>query len=133
MKKIIVLIVLFSALPLFSGAYIEFFTGRSDGENITLEWKTHQEDNVSAFVVERKAGVDGQFIMLASIEPRGPNSHYSYVDKSAFKSTESLYIYRLKIMDIDPSAPPSYSKEVHVSHSVSSVKRTWGSIKAMFR
>ncbi|NOY06882.1 MAG: hypothetical protein GXO82_09680 [Chlorobi bacterium] len=133
MKKLLLFSILFATMPLFSGAYIEFFTGRSDGENITLEWKTHQEDNVSAFDIERKAGVNGQFIMLARIEPRGSNSHYTYIDKSAFKSAESLYIYRLKILDTDPSAPPSYSQEVHVSHSVSSVKRTWGSIKAMFR
>jgi len=42
-----------------------------------------------------------------------------------------IFIYRLKIVDTNGQA--SYSNEVSVSHNVSGVKRTWGSIKAMFR
>jgi hypothetical protein len=66
------------------------------------------------------------------VQPKGSNSLYTYVDRSAYKDTESVYVYRLKILEAS-SGPSSYSNEITVSHSVSSVKRTWGSIKAMFR
>jgi hypothetical protein len=127
---IAVVLVLFSGI-LFAGAFLDYFHANSDGDNIRLEWKTRAENGVEKFEIERKAGHDGEFVSLSSVEPRGSNSTYDYIDRSAYKEAASVYVYRLKI--VDSGAPPSYSSEVTVSHSVSSVKRTWGSIKAMFR
>ena len=133
MKHILsVLFVVFLGGTLVAGAYLDFFQGRSDGNNISLEWKTRTEQNIASFDVQRKAGYEGEFVTIASIDPKGANSFYSYVDRSAYKSNASVYLYRLKINE-GVSAPASYSNEITVSHSVSSVKRTWGSIKAMFR
>jgi hypothetical protein len=126
------LLITLLAGTLFAGAFLDFFQGRSDGNNISLEWKTRTEQNLSSFEVQRKAGQDGVYITIANVEPKGSNSYYSYVDRSAYKGSASVYFYRLKITD-GTSSPASYSNEITVSHSVSSVKRTWGSIKAMFR
>jgi hypothetical protein len=117
---------------LFAGAYLDFFHGRSDGNNITLEWKTRTEQQVASFEIQRKAGADADYVTIATVEPKGSNSYYSFVDRSAYKGTAGVYIYRLKIAE-GASSPASYSNEITVSHSVSSYKRTWGSIKAMFR
>ncbi|MBE2279223.1 MAG: hypothetical protein IAE91_02440 [Ignavibacteriaceae bacterium] len=65
------------------------------------------------------------------IRDRGSNSSYSFLDEGAYKSSDVLYIYRLKIIDKDNTQ--AYSKEISVNHAVSGVKKTWGSIKAMFR
>jgi len=126
------LLIVLLAGTLFAGAFLDYFHGRSDGNNISLEWKTRIEQQVVAFEIQRKAGHDGDFLTIATIEPKGSNSFYSYIDRSAYKGSASVYIYRLKINE-GSSAPASYSNEITVSHSVSSVKRTWGSIKAMFR
>lgn len=135
MKHITILftIALFIAAPIFGGAFLDFLTGRSDGDNITLEWKTRSESNVSMFKVERRALGQTDFVSVSDIPAKGDNSFYSYVDRAAYKASETVYVYRLRIVDTNPGAPPSYSYEVRVSHTVSSVKRTWGSIKAMFR
>lgn len=135
MKKSLVLVaVLLICVGLASaGAFIERLTARSDGDNISIEWKTGDEFNVKQFDVERSTGFTDSFIAVGSVEPKGSNSYYTYVDKSAYKSTANLYVYRIKIVDRDPNVAPSYSNTVSVSHNVSSVKRTWGSIKAMFR
>jgi len=117
----------------FAGAFIERITARSDGDNITIEWKTGEEVNVKLFEIERSNGSTNNFILVGSMEPKGSNSFYVYVDKSAYKPTDVIYVYRIKIVDKDPNVAPSYSSTVSVSHNVSSVKRTWGSIKAMFR
>ncbi|MBR9977971.1 MAG: hypothetical protein KFH87_07775 [Bacteroidetes bacterium] len=116
----------------FGGAFLDFFNGRSDGNNIVLEWKTRTETNLLRYEIQRKAGNNGEFIILATVQPKGSNSLYTYVDRSAYKDAESIYGYRLKIVET-ASGPTSYSNEITVTHSVSSVKRTWGSIKAMFR
>jgi hypothetical protein len=133
MKYILpLLLIVFLAGTLFAGAFLDFFQGRSDGNNISLEWKTRGEQNIVSFEIQRKAGYEGDYMSIVQIDPKGSNSYYSYVDRSAYKSSASVYIYRLKINE-GASAPASFSNEITVSHSVSSIKRTWGSIKAMFR
>lgn len=128
----ILALLLFVAGSALGGAFLDFFNGRSDGDNIVLEWKTRSESNLLRYEIQRKAGASGEFVTLATVQPKGSNSLYTYIDRSAYKESESVYIYRLKILD-SSSGPASYSNEITVTHSVSSVKRTWGSIKAMFR
>lgn len=128
-RQIFVLIIIASALA-FAGATLEFFRGRSDSDKIILEWKSKDEIALREYVVERKV-VNGDYVPIGSVAPKGNNSFYSFVDETAFKANASIYYYRLKIVDLNNSF--SYSNEISVFHSVSSVKRTWGSIKAMFR
>ena len=119
------------ASTLVAGAFLDFFSAHSDGNNITVEWKTRVESSLNLFEVQRKAGTNGEYTTLEQIQPKGSYSYYSFTDRSAYKTTDNVYTYRLKI--VDEQSLPSYSNEVVVSHNVSSVKRTWGSIKAMFR
>ena len=116
-----------------AGAIIKDGTlqARSDGNNVTIQWGTSEEVLLSEFVVERQAGSEGGFVLIGSVKPKGNNSFYEFVDQSAFKTIASVYQYRIKIVFQDGGY--TYSKTVTVSHNVSSVKRTWGSLKAMFR
>ena len=107
------------------------FSARSDGTVIYVRWMSEDETGVVRFEVERKAGLDGQFFLLSEIQPKGDNSVYEYVDDSAFRMTETVYKYRIKVAYSDGSSV--YSPEITVMHFVSDVRRTWGSIKAMFR
>ena len=114
----------------FAGAFLDYFNVRSEGDNVVVEWKTSLETNLDKFVVERRSP-QSVFIELATIAPKGSNSFYNYTDKGAYKTTDLLFVYRLKIVDLDNTVTYSYEKSI--SLSVSGVKRTWGSIKAMFR
>lgn len=125
----IVAVFLISAFA-FAGAYLDFFHASSDGSNVKLEWKTGEENNLKSFVIERR-NPQSSFIEIATISPKGDYSYYSYIDESAYKTKDLIFIYRLRI--VDQNQAKSYSSEVSVSQSVSGVKRTWGSIKAMFR
>jgi bacteriorhodopsin len=124
------IIILFAVAALYAGAYLEYFQGRSEGEDIKLEWKTGEEINLQEFKIERKTP-QNSYVEIAMVQPKGSNSYYSYLDQSAYKMSGLIFIYRLKIVDTNGQA--SYSNEVTVTHNVSGVKRTWGSIKAMFR
>ncbi len=121
---------LLAASTLVAGAFLDYFRGSSNGDSITLEWKTRTENNLRGYEVQRKSGTGGDFVTIGTTEPRGSNSTYQYVDRSAYKPTGTVYMYRLKIVE---DGMTSYSNEVSVSHNATSVKRTWGSIKAMFR
>jgi hypothetical protein len=113
----------------FAGVDLAKLTARSQNGNILVSWQSVTESNVKQYVLERKT-VNGGFIEVGTIYPKA-DKNYEFLDQSAFKTTGTLYIYRLKIVDSDGTS--SFSWEVSVPHNVSSVKRTWGSIKALFR
>ena len=124
------IIVLLAVAALYAGTFLEYFHGRSEGDDVRLEWKTREEVSLQHFKIERKTP-QNSFVEISTVQPKGSNSYYTYLDQSAYKTTDMIFIYRLKI--VDSNGQTSYSNEVTVSHNVSGVKRTWGSIKAMFR
>lgn len=125
---IFIVLILFSTV--LAGALLDYFHGQTEGEDVRLDWKTTTETNLANFVVERRTP-DTQYMDLATVFPSGSNSVYTYLDQAAYKMTNPVFVYRLKIVDKDGSY--AYSAEVSVSPNISGVKRTWGSIKAMFR
>ncbi|HLX12997.1 MAG TPA: hypothetical protein VKS81_09295 [Bacteroidota bacterium] len=108
------------------------FQAASNSVNITLHWITDDETNVSHFEIDRSLGPDPSFTWLANVSTKGP-SLYEYVDNTAFKKVTTVYQYEIKIIFNDPNTNPIIVGPVSVTHSVSGVRRTWGSIKAMFR
>lgn len=133
--KATILFVIFAAFcagTLIAGAYVFDFKASSDGDNIKVEWRTTEESNLQYFAIERRAGSSTDFHEITRVAPKGSNSYYSYTDQSAYKPTDSYYAYRLAIYEVGGKV--NYTKDYGTSHStVSGVKRTWGSIKAMFR
>jgi len=103
----------------------------SDGVDVTVRFLTEDESAVAIFEIERRGGTDGEFVSIGHLEPKGP-SLYEYVDHSAFMKAGAIYQYRVKVSFSNGQAP-YYTNPLTISHTVSGVRRTWGSIKAMFR
>jgi hypothetical protein len=114
---------------------IDFFGARGTGDKVTVEWKTGVEQAITKFDVERAPFGSQQFEKVGTVNAKGNYTYYSFVDESGFGKTvkvlTGLYQYRLKIYNLNGSF--SYSNTTTVEHSVSSVRRTWGQIKEMFR
>lgn len=107
-------------------------TAQSNGSDVTVRWNTSDESGVIRFEVMRRSGTAGDFMVVGSIDQlKGNNSSYEFVDKSAFKTTDGIYQYKVRI--INGQIPPPETEIVPVAHLTSTAKRTWGSIKAMFR
>ena len=107
-------------------------TARSDGSSITIHWDSDDETGIIGYEIARKAGWDGQYIVLMSLyKNRGSNQPNDFVDETAFRTAGTYYKYRITAVYASGARSDPY--ETGVSHYVSSVKRTWGSIKAMFR
>jgi hypothetical protein len=132
MKKVLLgLFVLLFGVTLFAGAMLRDFRAHSEGDNIKVEWETGDEVNIQSFVVERKSSESSFTEISSPIQPKGSNSYYSFLDGSLFKNTDYVFQYRLKIVDNDGTV--SHSATISVTPKISGLKRTWGSIKAMFR
>jgi len=105
--------------------------GRSDGNNVIIQWGSKDESSVKEYQIERRSGTTGEFITIGVVRKKGSNSYYEYIDRTAFKATGSIYQYRIHCVTATNGA--ELSNIITLSHNVSSVKRTWGSLKAMFR
>jgi len=116
---------------MFGGAFVQFFGVSSDGNNITLTWQTTNEENVKQFEILRGPDKDN-LAQIAVLNAKGNNSSYTFIDKNAYKTNSSFYAYGLVIVDVDGSKSEPITKGV-THNGVSGIKRTWGSIKALFR
>ena len=107
-------------------------TARSNGSSITIHWDSDDETGVVGYEIARKVGWDGQYVVLVpSFRPKGSNQPYDFVDDSAFRTTGTYYEYRITALYSSGARSDPY--EVGVNHNTTGVKKTWGSIKAMFR
>ncbi len=131
MKTSTIILTFLFIVTVYAGAYINYFHVSSEAGNVKLEWQTGEESNLQKFVIERKTPQNA-YVEIGTIQPKGNNSYYSYIDQNAYKSNDVLFIYRLKMVDKD-GVTITYTEPTSVSLNISGVKRTWGSIKAMFR
>lgn len=105
---------------------------RCDGSSIIVTWSMIDESDVQYYEILRRAGPNGNFIVVSpQIQKRGNNSTYEYRDLSVFKSEDGIYCYKVRLITGQNPAPET--SETSVSFLSSAAKRTWGSIKAMFR
>lgn len=103
----------------------------SNGSDIFVRWETEDESSVLRFTVIRRAGTAGDFMEINSLGPKGNYSSYEYVDRSVFRMTGGIFQYRIRVYTTETTY--AETEIVTVSHVSSAARRTWGSIKAMFR
>ncbi|HRE58295.1 MAG TPA: hypothetical protein PLW09_10785 [Candidatus Kapabacteria bacterium] len=135
-KLLLILSVMCVTVAVAAEASLDYFTAKSDGRSITVQWRSAVENNVRSYEIERSN--DGKtFRYLKAITAMGSNSEYRFSDEEVFmkgdgeNTLSSSYSYRLRIIGKDNTV--TYSNQTNVSHAVSGVRRTWGMIKEMFR
>ena len=139
MKKVrllkFLLFIAFTA-TIFAAAEISSFNVSQDNDNAELTWTTNsQETSQQEFLILRKSGNDNNFNYLTTV-PTNLSSpgHYQYVDNSIYKTTDQFYAYKVVLVDKNNTNYYISSEQASVIiGNISGVKRTWGSIKAMFR
>ncbi len=127
----IVFMVLVTSSLIFAAVNIQYFTAKNVSDGVLIEWKTLDEGGATKFEVERSVNTPDNFLYVNTITSTGNNSYYSYVDNSVSSNGATLYYYRLKCKDA--SGNYTYSNSITVSHIISGIRSTWGSIKAIFR
>ncbi len=127
---ILVLLAVFASSATAESNVIKEFTATNQGLSVLLEWSANLENGVVSYNVQRS--FDGrQFFEVASIEPEGLSGSYSHIDEDLYKETLNTYYYRIEVRMI--TGTPELSETEEVILSFSGIRRTWGSIKALFR
>lgn len=132
-KSILFILVLAAWGVLYASVTLQYFTAREVNDGILIEWKTGDEGGTTRFDIERSAVNPDNFIFLKSISATGNNSYYSYLDNSVTRANNSSIVYYYRLKCIQQNGSYVYSNVITVIHSVSGIKNTWGSIKAIFR
>jgi len=119
---------------LYGAVTLQYFVARDNASGVLVEWKTSEEGGTSKFEIERSADTPDNFIYIDNKTATGNNSYYSFQDNSVDIGngrTSAIYFYRLKC--VEGNGNFTYTNHITVSHTVSGIRSTWGSIKAIFR
>lgn len=138
--KAILLIFILGTIAVNAGNVLDYFKAWSDGNSVVVEWKCPSEISISKFELQRSSD-DINFTTVETFSSKGSGYVYKFTDEDVFfkdvnpgdesPQSESRYSYRLRIINVDNSYVLSNS--VTVKPNISSIRRTWGMIKEMFR
>ena len=133
MRRTLYILMILSFFSLLIAGNIAVFTEVSatpSTDKVVLSWVTKTELNVDKFAVLRSSD-DVSYIELARVRPKGPGSHYEYVDGNVMFKDVSPLFYKIRAIDIQGKVLDETSLIVHPS--ISGIFRTWGTLKALFR
>jgi len=130
-NTLLISLLLLLAFSSLDAQIINEFTATSQDRAAELNWTTGNEGGVNEFRVQRS--FDGRtFYTIHEEKPDNSYNHaYSYVDDDLFKSQIRTFYYRVEVLLNTGNF--EYSRTENVTFTFSSIIRSWGSIKAMFR
>lgn len=127
---ILLLGLLFSSSGYAQQVPLNYFTIDANGADIVLEWEVQSEKFVEKFELYRKIDSDPTLTHVATLEPDG-GLKYQFLDDNTFKTPPKVLSYELYIHIAEEEKVEKAF--VSLTHNPTSIQRTWGSIKAMFR
>lgn len=107
---------------------LNYFNLKVDGAQILLEWELQSEIGVKEFRVFRRFNDEPSLAHLVTMPVKGLMK-YNYLDDDMFKTQGRVVHYELHIVT-DKKTFKFFASQ---SHNPTSIQRTWGSIKSMFR
>lgn len=138
MKRIPLLIVLILLLTgagtVMHSAYtvrLTYFKADPQDNNFALAWKAEMEEDVRVYELHRKTSYTGAFVKVHELPGHGVGKEYKYLDTQVYKSTSEEVDYRLDV--VYTNGLRQQLAEKRLNYTPTAVRRTWGSIKAMFQ
>ena len=111
---------------------ISYFRIAEEGNDVLVSWQAREESDVKEYELFRMTRLtNNQFVKIQSIPPHGPGKAYLYRDDQVFKSSSELVDYRLEVVYTD-GVREQLARD-QVNYTSTAIRRTWGSIKAMFQ
>lgn len=107
---------------------LSYFNASPDGTDVLVSFEVPSEAGVTNYKLWRKIGSDPDFSFLAHIPPTGA-LQYQFLDYTIFKDEVKHITYKLQVYQNGAV----FTYYTNILHNPTSVQRTWGSIKAMFR
>lgn len=130
---LLLLVPLVAGWVLWGDAQVTLFEIQREGNDLVVIWQAELEDGVRQYELNRLTPYsDGGFVMIKSVPAHGVGKQYRYRDNQVYKNAADQVAYRLDVVFQDGSRTVGVKLE-SVNYTPTAVRRTWGSIKAMFQ
>ena len=132
MKRLTVLF----AILILTGASVmtvrlTYFNVDREGSVMLLTWESEVELDVRRYELFRKTSQGAGFRLIATQSPQGTGKVYRFRDTQVYRSPGALVDYRLEV--VFNNGLRQQLAERKVNYTSTAVRRSWGSIKAMFQ
>lgn len=107
---------------------LDYFNASPDGSDVLVSWEVPDISGITNFKIYRKIDSETTYTFLDEVAPNG-QTQYQYLDYTLFKDNTLSVTYKLLVY----KGPMVFTYYASVLHNPTSVQRTWGSIKNMFR
>lgn len=123
-------LLLMAAVP--SGVQLDYFRVETEDAAILVVWQAQDESRVRHYELHRKTALsDDRFVKIGEITPHGSGRPYEFRDTGVFKDASEMVTYSLEAVLTDGGRQAF--EQVSAEYTSTALRRTWGSIKAMFQ
>ena len=128
-----VLVLLLTGASMLSGrVQLSAFDIRAEGNDFRISWTTELEEEVRQFeLMRRTPNSNDQFVRVFSAPAQGPGLAYGFLDSQVFKSGSDKLDYQLEA--VYGNGVREVIRTESMNYTSTAVRRTWGSLKAMFQ
>ncbi len=108
-----------------------YFNVEARSNEFVVTWQSDIEDEVVTYELHRRTSTtNNNFVLVDTHAAHGIGRAYTLRDTQVFKTSGELIDYRLQVVFSDGSRQVLVVRSVN--YTPTAIRRTWGSIKAMF-
>lgn len=127
-----VLLALLLVAAASSGVELEYFRVEKEDAEFVLRWQAVNESDVRQYQIFRQTSLSGdRFVRIQTVSPHGAGRPYEFRDSQVFKDASEMVTYSLEAV-MTGGERVTFEK-VSAEYTSTALRRTWGSIKAMFQ
>lgn len=114
-------------------AQLSFFKIEKEENNLVVTWETVQEVDVREFALYRRTSFsNNQFVAVQKTFPaHGTSKVYKHIDDQVYKSALDKVDYRIEV--VYSNGLRQVLSTQSINYTSTALRRTWGSLKAMFQ
>ena len=131
LSLLILIVVLTGAGLAASTVTLNYFNVERQGNEFTIAWKADTEEDVRNYELFRKTSYTASFSAIESFNAHGAGKEYRFKDDQVYKAASEQVDYRLEV--VFNNGVRQQLAEKKVNYTPTAIRRTWGSIKAMFQ
>lgn len=113
------------------GARLGQHEARTEGTRVVLTWQTEAEPDVVAYEIFRRTPTSTGFVLLHTLAAHGAGKPYVFTDTNLYKEASALAEYRVEAVYRAGTRQSLFTEQVN--YTTTGIRRTWGSLKAMFQ
>lgn len=122
-----------TVLAAFTSARITLFEVQREANDLIITWQAEEEDGVREYELNRLTPYSNNtWTRIKSMPAHGAGKLYRHRDDQVYKNASEMVDYRLDVVYQDGTRTVGV-RTASINYTSTAVRRTWGSIKAMFQ